>query len=296
MSVFAMRSDLPLRGDTSGRFVALLVMVLVFVGALAVTVNAYVGGLLDNWNRSVTGTLTIQIPLSDARNGDVNAAVARVIDVLSRHPAVAHAEAVPRAKVIALLKPWLGEDDAVNDLPLPALIDVELRAADAGAVDAVSTSVKTAAPGAVIDDHRVWLTRVVGLANGLKIVAIALMTLVTGALGLTIIFATRASLTEFAQVIEVLHVVGAKDGYIAGQFARRALIQGLLGGLAGLVLYAPALALVAWLAARVDAEILPTVQLTPGYWVAMTALPFAASLLATVTANMTVRRALASRV
>ena len=296
MSVFKVRSDLPLRGDASGRFVAMLVMVLVFVGALALTVNAYIGALLDNWNRSVTGTLTIQIPQSDARDGDVNAAVARAIDVLSRHPAVAHAEAVPRATVVELLKPWLGEGDGINDLPLPALIDVELKTSESTAIDAVSSSVKTAVPGAVIDDHRVWLTRVIGLANGLKAIAIAIMTLVTGALALTIVFATRASLTEFAQVIEILHVVGARDGYIAGQFARRALIQGLLGGLAGLVLYMPAFVLIAWLAGRVDAEILPRVQLTPVYWVTMGVLPFAAALLATVTANMTVRGTLATQV
>ena len=296
MSVFKVRSDLPLRGDASGRFVAMLVMVLVFVGALALTVNAYIGALLDNWNRSVTGTLTIQIPQSDARDGDVNAAVARAIDVLSRHPAVAHAEAVPRATVVELLKPWLGEGDGINDLPLPALIDVELKTSESTAIDAVSSSVKIAVPGAVIDDHRVWLTRVIGLANGLKAIAIAIMTLVTGALALTIVFATRASLTEFAQVIEILHVVGARDGYIAGQFARRALIQGLLGGLAGLVLYMPAFVLIAWLAGRVDAEILPRVQLTPVYWVTMGVLPFAAALLATVTANMTVRGTLATQV
>lgn len=296
MNVFAVRSDLPLRGGASGRFVALLVMVLVFVGALALTVNAYIGALLDNWDRSVTGTLTIQIPQSDARDGDVNAAVTRAIDVLSRHPAVASATAVPRATVLELLKPWLGDADGINDLPLPALIDVELKTSESTAIDAVSSSVKAAVPGAVIDDHRVWLTRVIGLANGLKAIAIAILTLVTGALGLTIVFATRASLAEFAQVIEILHVVGARDGYIAGQCARRALIQGLLGGLAGLVLYVPAFVLVAWLAGRVDAEILPRVQLTPVYWVTMGVLPFAAALLATLTANMTVRGTLATRI
>ena len=96
--------------------------------------------------------------------------------------------------------------------------------------------------------------------------------------------------------LDFADVVGARDGYIAGQFARRALIQGLLGGLAGLVLYVPAFVLVAWLAGRVDAEILPRVQLTPVYWVTMGVLPFAAALLATLTANMTVRGTLATRI
>jgi cell division transport system permease protein len=293
--MFAIRSDLPLRGDSSGRFVAWLVMVLVFMAAFAVTVGAYVGALLQDWNRGVSGTLTVQIPVGETGGSALDAEVAKVIDVLSRHPAVAHASVLPRAKVDELLKPWIG-DGALADLPLPALIDVEMRSAEATAVAAVETSVKAASARAVIDDHRVWLGRVASLAKGIGAVAGAIIVLVTAALALTIVFATRASLTEFAQVIEVLHVVGAKDGYVAGQFARRALTQAFLGGLAGLALYAPALGLVAWLAAQVDQEILPVLHLPVGHWLALAALPAVAGAIAMLTAHITVRRALAVKV
>ena len=289
--MFAIRSDLPLRGDSSGRFVAWLVMVLVFMAAFAVTVGAYVGTLLEDWDRGVSGTLTVQIPVGAAFDADI----AKVLDVLTRHPAVAHAAVLPRARVEELLKPWIGEG-AVADLPLPALIDVEMRRPEPAAVAAVDASVKAAAARAVIDDHRVWLSRVASLAKGIGAVAGAIIMLVTAALALTIVFATRASLTEFAQVIEVLHVVGAKDGYVAGQFARRALTQAFLGGLAGLALYAPALALIAWLAARVDQEILPAVHLPAAPWLALAALPGAAAAIAMLTANVTVRRVLAVKV
>jgi len=126
--------------------------------------------------------------------------------------------------------------------------------------------------------------------------ALTVMALVTSALGLIIVFATRASLAEFAQVIDVLHVVGAKDGYVAGQFARRALVQGVIGGAAGLALYAPALGLIALLAARVDPEILPRPDLPLAHWAALAALPFAAGVLAMMTAHVTVRRALAQKI
>lgn len=289
MTMFALRSDLPLRGGASGRFVTLLVMVLVFIAAFAVTVSAYVGVLITDWNRGVSGTLTVQVP---AGNDD---AVTKALDVLARHPAVAHASLVPRAHVDELLKPWIGEG-AVKDLPLPALIDVDLRDPDPAAVAAVTQSLRSAAPDAVIDDHRVWLARVADLARGLSAVALAVIVLVTAALALTIVFATRASLTEFAPVIEVLHVVGAKDGYVAGQFARRALTQALAGGLAGLALYAPALGLVAMLAARVDPEILPEAHLPFSHWLALALLPLVAALLAMLSANITVRRTLAAKV
>lgn len=293
--MFAIRSDLPLRGDSSGRFVAWLVMVLVFMAAFAVTVGAYVGTLLQDWDRGVSGTLTVQIPISESGRTALDAEVAKVLDVLTRHPAVAQATVLPRAKVEELLKPWIGEG-TVADLPLPALIDVELRHTEPAAVAAVDASVKAASPRAVIDDHRVWLGRVANLAKGIGAVAGVIIVLVTAALALTIVFATRASLTEFAQVIEVLHVVGAKDGYVAGQFARRALTQAFLGGLAGLALYAPALGLVAWLAAGVDPEILPAVHLPAVHWVVLAALPAAAAAIAMLTANITVRRALAAKV
>jgi cell division transport system permease protein len=294
--MLSMRSDLPLRRDTTSRFVLWLVMVLVFMAALAVTVNSYVGVLLDDWNQSVTGTLTVQIPLGEGGAKAAQASVAKVLDVLQRHPAVSRAEALPQAKIVELLKPWLGDSALITDLPLPALIDVEMREDDPAAVAAVSGSVRTAAPQAVIDDHRVWLSRVMGLAQGFNVIALTIMALVTGALGLTVVFATRASLAEFAQVIDILHVVGAKDGYVAGQFARRALAEGLLGGAAGLALYAPALALVAWLASRVDPEILPEASLPASHWLALAALPLAAGLLAMVTAHITVRRTLSEKV
>ena len=291
--MFALRSDLPLRGGGSGRFVGSLVMVLVFIAAFAVTVSAYVGALIGDWNKGVSGTLTVQVPAGDGSTADAQAA--KALDVLSRHPAVARATLVPRAKLDELLRPWIG-DGVVSDLPLPALIDVEMRDTASTAVAAVEASVKAAAPAAVIDDHRVWLDRVAGLARGIGAVAAAIIVLVTAALALTIIFATRASLTEFAQVIEILHVVGAKDGYVAGQFARRALVQAVLGGLAGLALYAPALAFVAILASRVDPEILPAVHLPPLHWLALALLPAVAGLLAMLSANITVRRALSSKV
>lgn len=296
MAMLGLRSDLPIRRDTASRFVLWLVMVLVFMAALAVTVNSYIGVLLTDWDRSVSGTLTVQIPVAATGDKALNAAVVKVTNVLKRHPAVKRAEALPRAKVIELLKPWLGEGDAVSDLPLPALIDVEMRTQDAEAIAAVTASVKTAAPDAVIDDHRVWLNRVMGLAQGFSVVALTIMVLVTGSLGLTVVFATRASLAEFAQVIEVLHVVGAKDAYVAGQFARRALAQGVLGGAAGLVLYAPALAAVGYLASRVDEEILPAATLPPSHWLTLLALPVFAGLIAMLTAHITVRRVLAAKV
>lgn len=295
--MIALRSELPLKGDSSSRFVVWLVMILVFMACIAVTANAYVGGLLQHWNQSVTGTLTIQIPVMlDAEDPASSETTTEIIDVLNRHSAVAAAQTIPRAKVTELLRPWLGDGDTVDDLPLPVLIDVRLADSDPASVSAVASAVHETAPGAVIDDHRVWLNRVIGLAEGLGAIAVTVMGLVVAGLGLTIIFATRASLAAFSQAIEVLHVVGAKDSFIANQFARRALVQSVVGGLAGLLLYAPALGFIAWLASRIEPGVLPDITFPVSLWVTLAALPLMAGFVAGLTANITVRRVLALRI
>jgi cell division transport system permease protein len=215
--------------------------------------------------------------------------------VLRRDPGVASANPVPRAKVLEMLAPWLGTGASVNDLPLPALIDVQIQPGH-GDASAIAAALRKAVPAAVVDDHRVWLSRLTSLAQGVGAIALTLIALVAVALTLTVVFATRASLAEFAQVIEVLHLFGARDDYIAAQFSRRAMSQAVVGGLGGLLIYAPALALIAWLASRVEQGILPDVGLPALHWLVVALLPLIAGAIAMITAHLTVRRKLQAMV
>jgi cell division transport system permease protein len=281
------------RTSAMGGFISGIVAVLVFISGIALTAAGTVGGLLQTWNTSVTGTMTVQISGTAAESAK---AVQAVIATARASADVSRAEAVARERMQELLKPWLGDDKLIADLPLPALIDIELRTPTPDAVARVSAAIKTAAPSAVIDDHRAWLNRIADLAVGLSTIAFSLIGMSLAALALTVIFATRASLTEHVQVIEVLHLVGARDGYIASQFSWRAVRQTLWGGVIGLLAFAPALGALAWLAQRIDAGILPPLTLPMPYWAGLAALPLMAAIIAFVVARLTVRRALAAMV
>ena len=50
---------------------------------------------------------------------------------------------------------------------------------------------------------------------------------------LSVTFATRGAMATNRPVIEVLHLIGAKDNFIAGHFQRHFLQLGLKGGLIG---------------------------------------------------------------
>jgi cell division transport system permease protein len=65
-------------------------------------------------------------------------------------------------------------------------------------------------------------------AAGLVVLALVLLATV-----LSVMFATRAAMATNRAVIEVLHLIGAKDNFIAEHFQRHFLRLGLKGGLIG---------------------------------------------------------------
>jgi cell division transport system permease protein len=61
----------------------------------------------------------------------------------------------------------------------------------------------------------------------------AILVLVLIATVLSVTFATRGAMASNRPIVEVLHFIGAKDGFIAGQFQSHFLILGLQGGAIG---------------------------------------------------------------
>ena len=60
-----------------------------------------------------------------------------------------------------------------------------------------------------------------------------MLALVFAAAMLSVMFATRGAMSANRQIIEVLHVVGAKEDFIAAEFQRHFLLLGLKGGAIG---------------------------------------------------------------
>ena len=99
-------------------------------------------------------------------------------------------------------------------------------------------------------------------------------------------------------MIQVLHLIGARDGYIAAQFQWQALMLALRGGLVGIGLAALTLFAIGHAAEATrlqgsEGGLLPSVQLALPGWIALALLPLLAGLIALITARITVLRALA---
>lgn len=285
------RYDLPKERDEVGRFLPWLIAFLVYLSIIALAGLLALEEMTAHWDRGVAGTMTVHVPPA-AKADEAPRRMKNVLDVLAGTQGIARAEVISQERVAELLEPWLGPGVRDADLPLPVLVDVELASGASVDIAKLGAALEAAAPGTAVDDHQTWLRRLVSLAQSVEILAVGMLALVGFVTVLAVIFATRTALAVNREVIEVLHLIGAHDAYIAGQFATRAFLMGLRGGLFGLALAVPTLLGVGLLGARLEQGLLPQIAFGIPQWGAFVLVPVLAALTAMVSARMTVLRTL----
>jgi cell division transport system permease protein len=238
--------------------------------------------------RQLAGRLTVQVVEGSPATRD--ALARRTLAALRALPQVRRATLVDRAELTRTLAPWLGDTGDDADLPVPAMIDVDLAAAAApGPVIAAARRISAASR---VDRHQRWMSPVGGFLDTLTWLAFALVLLMLGATGAVVVLAARAGLETHRATIEVMHMLGSTDVQVARLFQRRIALDAALGGVAG---GAGALAVLLFLGTRLAAlgsELLGGITLDAGDWGLLVLLPLGFVVLATLAARVTVVAAL----
>jgi cell division transport system permease protein len=289
--------ELGLRRAISDRMLPFLVAAMAFLAAMALAGWVGAASLARHWQQGAGSALTVQVPRPKepaAQGGGVR--VDRVVALLVGAPGVADARALSDEELAELLRPWLGSGAERLAVPLPAVIAVRLSNPGLD-VDKLARRLETAAPGTLVESHGVWIRRLSVLARSLQACAGLALLLVAAVAAAVIAVATRAGLTARREAIEIVHGLGATDGYIASRFAGRATLLAAVGGVVGAVLALPVLLTLAGLAAPfaggVPAASSPADVLTAlpgGLWLTLPVLPVASAAIGFLTAQATVRR------
>ena len=208
-----------------------MIAILTFLAALCASGAELIAASSAEWRSAVSREVTIQVRPSAQRN--VEADVAKAADLARRVPGIENAEPFSKAQSERLLEPWLGTGLDFADLPVPRLIVVKLVAGAKPDLAPLRQALRAEVPGASLDDHALWLSRLSTMANTIIGVGIGLVCLVLVAAGLAVTFATRGAMAGNREVVEVLHFVGANDAYIAREFQRRFFRLGLRGSAVG---------------------------------------------------------------
>ena len=292
--MFSRRVDFAPGREGSNRFLPWIIALMVYLAGLALSATMALEQITERWSSSLKGSITVVVdPSVGGGEAETDARIEAALSVILTTPGVVSATPLERVEVAGLVEPWLGKDVLSMDLPIPRLIDVALAPNVSVDLDGLTRRLKTAVPGTQIDDHKVWLQKVLRLARTTELIAVLIVALIALAAATTVVFTTRTGLAVQRDVIDVLHLIGARDNYIARQFQGNAVSQALWGGLLGLLLTGITI-LALWLLARdLEGSLLPAVQLNPPFWAALAALPLGGAVIASITARITVLRSLA---
>jgi cell division transport system permease protein len=287
-----MAKETPLLPVEDAREMALFFVVgaLCFLAALATLSAKSTYGAARSWTAEVEGELTVSLPDADRRGAE---AARKLIESTD---GIREARLLSKAEIDALLEPNFGSRGLPESLPLPQLIAVtaepdaqfigptlERRLTEAGFVNAV-------------DEHAEWagdVRRMLAIARLVALTAVALL----GSTAVAVIaFATHAALLARRDIVDVLHLAGARDRYIAGLFERRFWLLGIRAGAVGalLALGAAAAMIFAVHSSGARTGLLPELSLDIQDLLILVMTPLIAGLAARLAARVTVIRSLKS--
>lgn len=273
--------------------------VMCFLAVLAVGAIILIERAVTNWSRGLATELTVQVPQVSSR--DMEKDIAAALAVLGGTAGVRQAEALPRSASEALLAPWIGSE-GLDKLPVPRLIRVVIDDTEPPDTADLERRLARAVPPARLDSHRQWEAELRRMAGTLSILSWLVLGLVALSAMAMVVSASRAVLAANRSTVEVLHLAGAEDGYIARAIDRRFLSAGISAGLIGLAGGVAVFALLGFLGggeANGVAQAARSLFYMPrgdgGYlllW--FLAVPLAATVIALLTSRMTLMRMLSS--
>lgn len=227
----AVRRETPLlaAGSIAGRSLVIVVAIMTFLAAMTAGTVELIAAASSTWRADISREVTIQVRPRQGR--DIERDVQRAAELARAAEGVASVRVHSKQDSEKLLEPWLGAGLDISDLPVPRLIEV--RVSGRPDFQALRQQLRDQAPGATLDDHRLWVQRLGAMASAMVGIGAVVLLLVLVATALAIAFATRGAMAGNRDIIEVLNLVGASDGFIAREFQRHFLRLGLRGGVIG---------------------------------------------------------------
>ncbi len=292
--MIASHSELPLKKDKANLFLQIIMAIAVFLFSVALAGYLLINSVADSWQSNINGSLTVQIMPANEELSEQEAElrVNKVITFFENRQGVKKVTLMSDTQLKQLMSPWLGAQVDVASLPLPRLLEVYLTSEQGFDYAAAANDLHEVAPYASIDDHRVWLNRLLKLASSVKVLAMSVLLMILTVCVLSIFYATCTSLGIHKDIIEILHIMGAKDDYVARQYANRGLFIGLRAGVFGIALALGAFSLLHYVAEGMNKGLLGDVSLSFSGWIALASLPVWTALLSMATSYYAVRRTL----
>ncbi len=291
--------DLPLNKSSDTKFLLVLVTLMVFLTVLALSGSLALRDMSKRWSSGLENKVTIEIPI-ETKDGHllsqdtVRKETRKLKTELENHPFVKSAHIVEDKEIGRLLDPWIGEDLLFSEVPLPGLIAIEIRENTPIpiTIDDFRKDLAEMSHYANLEDHQEWLGELIRFAAILQSLAMIIAVIIIGTTVTAIIAAVRARMSIHKKEVELLHLIGAPDKYIARQFQRHMTIIAFQGSVLGTFLGLLAVFILMVFSTFIDSPLIPSLEISFISFIILLSFPLFFPAIASVTAYQTVLRSL----
>lgn len=290
--------DLPLNKSAGTGFLILLIGLMTFLGALSLAGSFALSSIAEHWSSGLENKMTIEIPAEDENNNirtpkQIMSLAKDVQNRLKQQNFVRESHILTQEDIKSLLSPWLGDSDMIGDIPLPGLISVDLITFNDALKSKMLADFQKIVPNIHIDTHESWLADILKLTGALQFATILISLIIGVTTAIAIAGAVKSRVAIHRKDVELLHLMGASDLYISGQFQRHAWILALQGSAAGMIAGSLIILILGFFLSQNPDSLMPDFSLNMVHILTILLLPVLACLIAGLTAKFTVLRELA---
>ncbi|MDH5723287.1 MAG: hypothetical protein OEY94_08220 [Alphaproteobacteria bacterium] len=289
--------DLPLEKSPDTKFLLILVTLMVFLAVLSLSGSLALHDMSERWSSGLENKVTIEIPI-ETKDGHllsqdtVKRETERLQIKLENHPFVKSAEILEDKDMGKLLDPWIGQDLLFSEVPLPGLIALEIKENAPTTLDDFRIDLAEMSSYANLEDHQEWLSELIRFAGILQSLSLIISVIIIGTTITAIIAAVRARMAIHKKEIELLHLIGAPDIYIAKQFRRHMSIIAFKGAILGTFLGLVSVFILMIFSQLIDSPLIPSLEISFISFLMILAFPLFFPAITSVTAYQTVLRSL----
>jgi cell division transport system permease protein len=217
----------------AGHALTVVIAIMSFLACLTLGAVYMVNQSANAWVNDISSEITVELDPVNA--ADIEKKMTLVALFLAKQKGVTRVKPLTAEDSAKLLEPWLGQSSALQALPIPRLIAVEIDRSNPPDIQVIKTALTQNFEGVTLDDHRRWQAEIKTLTRSAALAGLAVLSLVAVATIAVIISATRSAMASNREIIEVLHFVGANERFISREFERHFLGLGVRAGLMGAV-------------------------------------------------------------
>ncbi len=289
--------DLPLHKSEDSQFIIMLIGLMSFLAVLSFSGMFALNDMSRRWSSGLENKVTIEISVETKdgallSNNTVKRETKKLANQLEKHPIIKSLSVLSKNDIAELISPWLGDDIALNDIPLPGLISLELKESNENILKMLKRDIEKISKYARLETHHEWLSDLIKFTNILKSLALFIAGIISIITIIAITAGIRTRLALHKKEVNLLHHMGATDNYIARQFQRHAMILSFKGSLIGTVLGLIIIGIIIWLSSKSGTSLIPKIEVNSSAVIFLCLIPVIAAVIATVTSRYTVLRSL----